>query len=145
VRRCSVCNEEKPAREFPPRYARCHQCHSKAQMERYHRDPEKYRGRVRAARRARFEKNRSYFLRQVGGGCEACGFNSRPDILQFDHKVPLNDTRARRFSDKLSRMAITNPRLWDEFYDVQVLCPNCHVAKTHDEGSYAHGRREATA
>ena len=81
----------------------------------------------------RYQHNRNYFLRQVGGKCAICGFSSDPDILQFDHIEPLGDVQLRRFTTDLRACHIRNPQLWNHFAAVQVLCPNCHTRKTLNE------------
>ncbi len=83
--------------------------------------------------------NQACFLRQVGGKCEHCGYNKRPDILQFDHIIPRRKTPKkgnprRAFPQLISFYSIRSPKLWDEFNKIQVLCPNCHVIKTIDSG-----------
>lgn len=94
---------------------------------------ERIKAQVRAGRRTRLRHNRTYILRQVNGACQKCGYKQHPEILQFDHIVPIKNWNTRRFSDILSRLSITNPRLWDEFALVQVLCPNCHALKTIED------------
>ncbi len=94
---------------------------------------DRYKGKYRFERSKRYLVNRHYFLRQVFGKCELCGFSENTDILQFDHIKPLNGIKGRRFTDHLRNFPITSPRLWDYFNDVQVLCPNCHATKTWNE------------
>jgi len=88
-------------------------------------------------------ENRAYFLRQVGGKCEECGYNKHPEILQFDHvEAQGNKHNTPAFSMKL-RGSILRPELWDEFAHIRVLCPNCHVLKTLSNKEYFMNRKLA--
>ena len=99
----------------------------------YSKNKERILAAAKSSSKERYKANRAYFLRQVGAACEQCGWNSEPDVLQFDHTVPLNNEKAARFTAALRGLSINNPNLWNNFNDVRVLCPNCHAVKTQAE------------
>lgn len=60
-------------------------------------------------------------IMMFGGECQACGYNERPHILEFDHVKPIKKERpkGRSFFEVRKRPAL-----------FQLLCPNCHLKKT---------------
>lgn len=80
----------------------------------------------RLASKKRDDKIRALVIQGYGGACVCCG-NRNPRLLQLDH---INNDGARH----REVVNVTMPR-WaylNNFPDVlQLLCANCHHAKTH--------------
>lgn len=70
-------------------------------------------------------------------GCAACGYNSHPYALQFDHIQPIkNKTRSRprwRNADVLRVESLISLQRALVDTNIQVLCSNCHSIKTVTE------------
>jgi 5-methylcytosine-specific restriction endonuclease McrA len=74
-------------------------------------------------------ERRKRFLQLLGGKCESCGTTEK---LHFDHKSKKN----KEF--QISDMIDTNEaRLLKEVKKCQLLCNDCHRAKTHKNWEYA--------
>lgn len=65
--------------------------------------------------------------------CVRCG-ESNPLTLELDHTIPLLNNKAKRIASMIS-----NGTSWSSVLqaisdqDCQVLCANCHTAKTHQD------------
>jgi 5-methylcytosine-specific restriction endonuclease McrA len=82
----------------------------------------------------RRRERRKKFLALLGGSCERCG--SKKD-LHFDHKNP------RTKKHHISRMMDSNELdIKSEIKKTQLLCADCHRAKTHENWEYAHPQSE---
>jgi len=74
--------------------------------------------------------NRKNLIKQWGNKCQKCGYSEHPEILQFDHIVPLyrGTNRIKKIvGDKMIKEVKEHPERFD------LLCPNCHILKTHKE------------
>lgn len=59
-------------------------------------------------------------------GCMDCGYNERPEALQFDHV-----RGEKRFCIALGGASIGFERLLEEVEKCDVVCANCHSVRTH--------------
>jgi hypothetical protein len=87
-------------------------------------------------RRWRWQR-RLLAIAALGGRCEACGIED-PEVLQFDHRIPVGSKARRGLREKAAShgtvrevLAMAQPA--DQF---SLLCANCHVKKTRANGDY---------
>ena len=83
-------------------------------------------------------RDRAMAIAKMGGKCMHCGFDDAR-ALQFDHIIPvlrrLNGvSRNRAGSHDSYKEVLDMPRPAEKF---QLLCANCHVIKTKENGEYA--------
>ena len=69
-------------------------------------------------------------------GCEKCGYDEHPQALQFDHKVPVRNGKAkdRGRGNVVKCMADLRRVLLGP--NIQIICANCHCIKTYENGDY---------
>lgn len=91
---------------------------------------------LQAWRRWRWQR-RLLAIAALGGRCEACGIED-PEVLQFDHRIPVGSKARRGLREKAAShgtvrevLAMAQPA--DQF---SLLCANCHVKKTRANGDY---------
>ena len=65
--------------------------------------------------------------------CIDCG-ETDPLVLQFDHRIPLNDANAVRVSKLVHRGSLD--KLKSEITKCDVRCANCHIRRHILEGKY---------
>ncbi|MBK8164721.1 MAG: hypothetical protein IPK64_02030 [bacterium] len=73
----------------------------------------------------------------LGGRCEACGIDD-PEVLQFDHRIPVGSKARRGLREKAAShgtvrevLAMAEPAT-----QFALLCANCHMKKTRANGDY---------
>lgn len=77
-------------------------------------------------RRRYYQKNRAEIIRMLGGACVCCGTTWKI-FLQIDHVNSVGSQERRAISNciaKLREFVRARPE------DYQLLCANCHSAKT---------------
>ena len=95
---------------------------------------ESKRGRDRYQTQGRpARKDRKYKMIQLlGGCCTRCGYKQNAAALDFDHITPVDKKRNMSYL-----LAINLPWGWDaaveESKNCQLVCSNCHRAKTHPD------------
>ena len=104
---------------------RCASC-SEASREYYRAYTATYRGNT--ARKKSVIKNRlarKEWLNSIKtqSGCVDCGYNTHPEVLQFDH---LED---KTFGISSNRN-LAKSRILEEIKKCQVVCANCHIVRT---------------
>jgi hypothetical protein len=137
--RCTRCG----AREAVPGGSRCEPCREKAKdtprsNPTYQADWQRSNyTRVRAYARQRQARQRLDVIAGYGGRCACCGENE-PVFLQLDH-VNGGGTQHRR---RVSQAVIYSTVIRHGFPpDYQILCANCHAAKTRTGGCPHQERR----
>jgi 5-methylcytosine-specific restriction endonuclease McrA len=84
---------------------------------------------------AAYHRRRRAAIRHLGGRCAACGATTR---LEFDHVDPSRKTLS------VSRAwSVAAERFWAEIEACQLLCTECHLAKTLEQRSAERDEREA--
>ena len=83
----------------------------------------------RSRLRERHKKQRKQAIQNLGGCCSQCG-DSREDVLQFDHIVPVGQGREKKATHR-EVLQCSDP---SEVF--QLLCANCHVLKTRSNREY---------
>jgi 5-methylcytosine-specific restriction endonuclease McrA len=93
-------------------------------------------GKPRKPPRAKTYSNREWrrqqrldAIRSLGGACVHCGITDER-VLQIDHIVPIGD-RKNRPKSVAAEMAKAK-----DLSNYQLLCANCHVIKTRENGEY---------
>ena len=84
-------------------------------------------------RRDRRQYHLRNYMQRVG--CVKCGYNEDWKALIWDHVEPLRDTKALRMPYYISCSSLK--RLGKELRKCQVLCANCHMIKTKEEGGHS--------
>lgn len=92
-------------------------------------DPEAARAYQRDWRKKRQVSLRAEAIEVLGGKCARCGLDDHR-VLQFDH-VHGGGHRERNTQDRLKLYMDVSKRRRE---DIQLLCANCHVLKTHHDG-----------
>lgn len=75
-------------------------------------------------------KLRKEVIESWGNRCQKCGYTEHPEILQFDHKIPLyrgTNGIKKVVGTKMLKEVREHPERFE------MLCPNCHRIKTHKE------------
>jgi hypothetical protein len=75
---------------------------------------------------------------KLDNGCQICGYNRNPRVLQFSHRDPETKYRDRNGkvvepSDMIKgrlRPRYGPETVWNEISKCDVLCANCHAEKT---------------
>ncbi len=120
-----------------PETINCPPCRDRASQEqraRYQADIEKHRQRgIEYARRARLRAIEAY-----GGACVCCG-ETHTTYLQFDHIH--GDGRRHLKQERRMLHNILKREGWPDY--IQLLCANCHQAKTVGEPCPPHPSRSA--
>ena len=87
-------------------------------------------------RRWRWQR-RLLAIAALGGRCEACGIDD-PEVLQFDHRIPVGSMARRGLREKAAShgtvrevLAMAQPAT-----QFALLCANCHMKKTRANGDY---------
>ena len=87
-------------------------------------------------RRWRWQR-RLLAIAALGGRCEACGIDD-PEVLQFDHRIPVGSKARRGLREKAAShgtvrevLGMTEPAT-----QFSLLCANCHMKKTRANGDY---------
>ena len=78
----------------------------------------------------RYHKKRQEVIDRLGGRCVRCG--TREGKFHLDHKNKSKKTM--RASDLHS---VNDHRFENEIKNLQILCEDCHKAKTHDAWDYS--------
>ena len=73
---------------------------------------------------------RKKFIKQWGSKCQKCGYLKYPEILQFDHKIPLY-RKTNNIKKVVSGHMLKEVRDYPDKFEL--LCPNCHTLKTRKE------------
>jgi 5-methylcytosine-specific restriction endonuclease McrA len=98
----------------------------RAKTDKHRRNSNRYYWTNRAAVRLRMTGRRQRQIAAAktmfGNRCAFCGYDEHPEILQFDHVIPLKRCK-RRFVDTAIGV-LGNPG------NRQLLCPRCHAIKT---------------
>lgn len=84
--------------------------------------------------RERYHRRRAELMERLGGRCSECG---SPDNLQFDHK----DYTKKSFGISPLLAGASQEKLEKEIPKLQLLCYDCHLAKTREEGSLGRNAR----
>lgn len=121
MRKCRLCNEEKPEETFRARggkrkglQADCTECTNR---------------RAREYRQITRDRVGRYKLAK---GCECCGFKAEhPCQLDLDHFDP--KTKTYQGAHKAYDAGWSWERIERELSLCQVLCKNCHALRTHNE------------
>ncbi len=128
MKKCTRCAKEKPLSEFSVRSngkpkAECLECHREYCSSHYVRNKDYYIQR-NAERRAELRKLVEEAKNQP---CVDCGVQYEWFQMQFDH------LDAEKKLDTISRIANRNSKqkLLDEIAKCEVLCANCHAARTY--------------
>ncbi len=85
---------------------------------------------------ARAISKRSQRIKRIGNalkqtlGCTDRGYNANPDALNYDHDIPLRNSKMRRVTNMT-----TYTGFWSAVLDsnVKVRCCNCHAIKSRKE------------
>ncbi len=107
VRKCCQCGEIDPAKFYGHKRAICGSCHNAYNIK---------QGRDKRLRA----------VRELGGRCQACGFNRYMCSLDFHHKNP-----AAKDPNFRSMRGWSWKRIIAELEKCTLLCKNCHAA-THN-------------
>ncbi len=83
-----------------------------------------------AWQRERVAQDREWAIATLGGKCAACG---SVDVLEFDHID--RSSVGFRISNLLARAS--RAKLLEELKKCQLLCHDCHVEKSREEGSFS--------
>lgn len=138
-KRCGSCGETKPLDLFyqshtGPRAGRvgshCITCTGRKVRD-------KYRLRGEDARREKREWTNIIRLRRIPvinaiklkSGCVDCGYNARPEALQFDHVDP-----ATKLFGIARGMTYSIEMIMAEIAKCEVRCANCHAIRSMREG-----------
>jgi len=57
------------------------------------------------------------------GGCDYCGWDAHPEVLQFHHRNPSEKNRCISGSFLVSK---TFDKIQEELNKCDLVCPNCH-------------------
>jgi 5-methylcytosine-specific restriction endonuclease McrA len=96
------------------------------------RTPEEKREISKKLKQNRIDRRRRLVV-EWGSRCQRCGYSEHPEILEFDHKVPLyrgTNGIKKRVSDAMLPEVRKHPELFE------LICPNCHRLKTIEEIKY---------
>lgn len=102
---------------------------------RYHSDG-KFRKEICEERALTRALNREWAAERLGGRCVKCG-NTDRRVFHFDHIEP----RDKRKSISALCVLKNRTQLKEELEKCQILCANCHMIKTLEDGSQ--GRRKS--
>lgn len=134
---CSWCNESKPLDDFSwknkskgTKSANCKSCQSNYAKTHYESNKGKYLSKSKVSNKKAVDQNREFLKEYLQNNpCVDCGYS---DIraLQFDHKIPLNDSKAPRVPHML-RCSLE--KIKEEISKCDVRCANCHVIRTRNQ------------
>jgi len=95
------------------------------------------RGITRGEARGNRWQRRLLAIAALGGKCEMCGIDD-PDVLQFDHRIPVGSKKRRGLNGKAASHKTVSEILGMNHAEIQfaLLCANCHVKKTRYNGDY---------
>ena len=107
-------------------------------------------------------KRRVYWLRKykTSVGCENCGYNKNPVALDFAHIDPMDkhlqmtrSSGANGMSRMYKRICVVDKKknrfylkeLINEVRKCKILCKNCHVVETYENGEFHNGKKISKA
>jgi hypothetical protein len=138
TRRCTGCDLDRPAGEFPVknpktgrRGTRCRACRSAYGKVHYEKNRDKYISRTRARRDRHNERDSYWFWLMnylTSHPCVDCG-RTDPIVLQFDHRD--GSTKVSTIGAMLSRASWAT--LLNEVAKCDVRCANCHRLRTAEK------------
>jgi hypothetical protein len=130
-KQCSACKQIKPVTEFnnnssksDGKSSKCKNCNKDYLKQHYTDNPEYYKNKSRKYKSDLRELiNRLKILR----GCNSCGFNEHPAVLDFHHRDGTN----KSFNIGSSLHLVSRELLMEEIAKCDVLCANCHRIKSY--------------
>jgi hypothetical protein len=117
----------------------CSKCKITKTLSEFHKQTKtKYHYRCKSCQALDSRNYRSKMRKLVGRwkrskGCKQCGYNKRPEVLQLDHRNPLTKIHKGSHAYKPWWSKV---RIKEELSKCDVLCANCHIEKTIDNGDY---------
>ena len=125
MKRCTVCEQNRPKEAFAPRRAQCHDCIRAKDRERYYNS--KDWARRRAEQRLRYARAKAIVIELKKNPCTDCGGTFPPYVMQFDHRDP--SQKILTVSERTGAGHVQS--LLAEIERCDLVCANCHAIRTH--------------
>jgi hypothetical protein len=131
----TACSFNVKSREPFKRHSQCRECMAQSSRRHYEHNRDTVKQRSRSSTDAAAIRNRQWLAAFLADKhCADCD-EQAPDIFEFDHR----HGRKRSSVSRMVHQGLALSTIKAEIAKCDILCPNCHRRRTHEDiGSYLH-------